>query len=455
MKLTVGEVRLAWALLVIGAGISYPSASRPGPITLAGIILALMPGTIALATKAGSPRIVDGLEHLLCETRGRLSLLAAVFSAILIGFTFNAYVAFMLSAVFCGVMWSADAAFGSAAWERRLGGWSAAALSTFVGLAMVEVVLAWGPVAQKFGTPAELARWGSRYPRGVWSNNFFRFRSPYEDTRRQPGVRRVIALGDSFTWGSKIASSDSTWPALLEQILTQMPGAPKTEVINTGRGGYATGNEAELLRRIGWQFDPDLVILQWLDNDAYVTVPQFGFVATGEKEEIRLVPPEYRTGWIRNSGILVLLERALTAYFIGVVEFNRKHFAPDSPGWLQEQRDFREIADSAARRCTPALLVVYPYLFPGHWTLETYPEKDIHRMVAEAGRNAGFQVLDLLPTFLAAGKDLKEWWGTAYDSHPGSGAQLLAARTIASYLEQHRLLADSSARQGACSRPVR
>ena len=365
--------------------------------------------------------------------------------------TFDPFVAFVLSGLGCSVLWSADLLLGSRTWERRLGGWAAVGLSGFLALAAVEAVLSWYPVARRLGTPAWHAHWGWRYESHVWDRNIFGFRSPYEDTRRRASVRRVIALGDSFTWGAHITSPDSTWPALLEQILTREPGAVPTEVINMGRPGFATGNEEEMLRRVGWQFDPDLVIVQWLDNDAQVTYRNFGVKEVVPRESVELLPDAYRTGWIRESGVLSLLERSLTGLFFPVLEVNRKHFAPGSPGWLEEQRKFHEMADSASQHCTPALLVLYPYLFPGHWTADTYPEKAIHRMVAAAGRSAGFQVLDLLPTFVAAGKDFKEWWGTAYDSHPGSDAQVVAAKAIASYIREHELLADSAPTAGHCS----
>ncbi len=71
-------------------------------------------------------------------------------------------------------------------------------------------------------------------------------------------------------------------------------------------------------------------------------------------------------------------------------------------------------------------------------------------MVAAAAQHAGLDVLDLLPAFVAAGKDFKDWWGTAYDSHPGGAAQVLAARTIANYFEEHKILADSTAGAGHC-----
>ena len=135
---------------------------------------------------------------------------------------------------------------------------------------------------------------------------------------------------------------------------------------------------------------------------------------------------------------------------MNVLEVNRRTFAPDTPGWLAMQQAFRERGDAGARHCRPVLLILYPYLFPGHWTLETYPERDIHQRVAAAAGSAGFDVLDLLPTFLSAGKDLKDWWGTAYDSHPGGTGQLLAAQAIANHIQQEGLLADSTAMRSRC-----
>jgi lysophospholipase L1-like esterase len=449
MKITVGKVRLAWVMLVILAAISYP-ATYVGPISVAGLLLAFLPGGVVLWTARGSARVIEGLRYLMNQPSGRLSLGGAFVLATLVGLTFNPFVAFALTGLFCGLVWSLDVLFGATAWEKGLVGWSVAGLSGFLTLAAVDAVLNWGPVARRLGTPSEVAAWGrDRYDVGPPRDydprtpNFFGFRSPYEDTRRRPGVRRVIALGDSFTWGSKIRSSDSTWPALLEHLLTQPPEGAPTEVVNMGHSGFSTGNEAELLRRIGWQFHPDLVIVQWLNNDPHVSLPNFGAEPHGA-EDVRLVPPQYRTGWIRNSGILALLERVLTSRFLNVLDIGRKEFAPNARGWLFEQERFREMGDSAARNCTPILLVLYPYLFPGRWTMATYPQKEIHGMVAAAARSARLEVLDLLPTFLTAGKDLKDWWGTAYDSHPGGAAQLLAARAIAGYIQDHRLLADST-----------
>lgn len=84
------------------------------------------------------------------------------------------------------------------------------------------------------------------------------------------GIFRVFALGDSFTFGPYL-SNQETWPALLEQ----MTGA---EILNGGEAGYHLHHQLELFRDRGHKSEPDLVILQVLDND----LPGYG-----EKHRIR------------------------------------------------------------------------------------------------------------------------------------------------------------------------
>jgi hypothetical protein len=104
---------------------------------------------------------------------------------------------------------------------------------------------------------------------------------------------------------------------------------------------------------------------------------------------------------------------------MNVLEVNRRTFAPDSPGWLAMQQAFREMGDAGARHCRPVLLILYPYLFPGHWTLETYPERDIHQRVAAAAGSAGFDVLDLAANVPLSGQGLEGLVGDSVRQSPG------------------------------------
>jgi lysophospholipase L1-like esterase len=77
--------------------------------------------------------------------------------------------------------------------------------------------------------------------------------------------RRVLALGDSLTYGQGVAD-DETLPVALEAAL-ERGGDRDWRVINSGHRGYATNQELGLLRELGPRLQPDLVLLLWFYND--------------------------------------------------------------------------------------------------------------------------------------------------------------------------------------------
>lgn len=68
-----------------------------------------------------------------------------------------------------------------------------------------------------------------------------------------PGVLRVVAVGDSFTFGNGVHVHEA-WPAALERRL----GA---EVINLGVAGYGVDQQLLMLESRGLRFQPDVVLL--------------------------------------------------------------------------------------------------------------------------------------------------------------------------------------------------
>ncbi|MBM4299952.1 MAG: hypothetical protein FJ121_00245 [Deltaproteobacteria bacterium] len=71
---------------------------------------------------------------------------------------------------------------------------------------------------------------------------------------------RILCLGDSFTFGPYLANHD-TYPGLLQQKY------PDKEVINAGICGYTIADEVSLLKQRAKYCEPDIIILQVLDND--------------------------------------------------------------------------------------------------------------------------------------------------------------------------------------------
>lgn len=78
---------------------------------------------------------------------------------------------------------------------------------------------------------------------------------------------RIVALGDSVTFGNDLAYAD-TWPAVLEREL-RAAGQP-VDVLDLGLGGYDTVQEVATLEDLGLAFHPEQVIVGYCVNDVGV-----------------------------------------------------------------------------------------------------------------------------------------------------------------------------------------
>lgn len=103
--------------------------------------------------------------------------------------------------------------------------------------------------------------WGTRV-----EVNSHGFRGP-ERAPEAPGRTRLIALGDSVTFGNDLAYAE-TWPAVLELELRALD--PGVDVLDLGLGGYDTAQEVATLADIGLAFRPAHVIVGFCVNDVGV-----------------------------------------------------------------------------------------------------------------------------------------------------------------------------------------
>jgi lysophospholipase L1-like esterase len=82
-----------------------------------------------------------------------------------------------------------------------------------------------------------------------------------------PSAYRILALGDSQTFGPYLANDD-TWPAWTENALRlHYRDADKVQVFNGAIAGYTIADELAYLREKGVAFKPDLVLLAVFEND--------------------------------------------------------------------------------------------------------------------------------------------------------------------------------------------
>lgn len=114
-------------------------------------------------------------------------------------------------------------------------------------------------------------------------------------TQKKRSETRIIALGDSFTFGEGVGDEE-TYPFFLEGLLKTC------SVLNLGVHGYGTDQAYLYLKTEGFQYSPDLVILgifvaesPW-SSSVYRNVLSFRdyakprFVAVGDRLVLRNVP---------------------------------------------------------------------------------------------------------------------------------------------------------------------
>lgn len=76
----------------------------------------------------------------------------------------------------------------------------------------------------------------------------------------------ILCLGDSFVMGVGV-ESEEIFLCLLEKYLNSDLEENRFVVINAGVQGYGTDQELSFLKKFGWDYKPDLVLLAFYPND--------------------------------------------------------------------------------------------------------------------------------------------------------------------------------------------
>lgn len=144
-------------------------------------------------------------------------------------------------------------------------------------------------------------------------NNQFGFNDRDYPLEKEPGTFRMVVVSDSFNWAG---GKTGNYTALLEEKFAQYYGKPQVDVINTGYPGTHTGEQLEMLKKYGLQYNPDLVVLgffvgnDFLDadpnrkriivNDIYIDIDRknevvwFGYPIIGKSRLLLFIQQKYK-----------------------------------------------------------------------------------------------------------------------------------------------------------------
>ena len=271
----------------------------------------------------------------------------------------------------------------------------------------------------------------------------------YRDLERAipkpPGVRRVVCLGDSFTWGVGVLFDDA-WPQRVERLLARRGG--RWEAVNLGEPGLNTAQEAAKLAGEGVAYEPDVVVLAYVLNDSEDANAAEARRAADWLEE-KHEAASGRRSLLDDSALVSLVRgriRATAENRRRIADFHAM-YAESYPGWAAGQGALRAIGGLCRARGVPLVVAIFP-LF-GNLLDESYPFAAEHAKVAQAAAEAGARVLDLLPRYRGLDWRLLVVDG-ADDEHPNEIAHRIAAQAIAHEVEEVLPRAEVA---GAAARP--
>jgi hypothetical protein len=258
----------------------------------------------------------------------------------------------------------------------------------------------------------------------------------YRDLERvQPkpaGVRRIVCLGDSFTWGVGILFDDA-WPQRVERTLSRTR-RETWEAVNLAEPGMNAVEQVSRLESEGFGYGPDVVVMAWVLNDSEDEDAAEARRARDWAEDERR-EPTLADAFAARSALFRLVRTRLHA----TVE-NRKRlsgyrsmYADAYPGWVKARRALAAMGGACRARGVPFVVVIFP-LFANPLDAR-YPFAELHAKVAQVAGEAGARVVDLLPHYSKVDWRLLVVNGSA-DEHPNEIAHRIAAQAIVRAMDE-------------------
>jgi len=322
-------------------------------------------------------------------------------------------------------------------------------VATSITLAFCEAVLRIPAIADRTIPPAHrvaMNRWSQdRYDDRtfiLWKDQTLR--SFHLNEEWTDDVATILVLGDSFTWGDKIRQTEETWPYVMERAMGEA-GEP-ARVISLARRGNTTVNEVEYLQTYGWDFYPDVVVVQYFLNDPLPSSPGFGH--QGQRwMKARVFPMGFsrrldrlfETSYLYSFLVDKWSNMVRTA--LGLKNLTLEDLHEDGfESWEETKRAVGKLADECRERDVPILFAMFPSFPNGGWLDHRYPYLRIHEKVRAVVEEKNIPFFDLRPVFAETDSEAKSWWALPTDAHPSAAGHDLAGRAIADEIKRMRLM---------------
>jgi lysophospholipase L1-like esterase len=226
------------------------------------------------------------------------------------------------------------------------------------------------------------------------------FRDVDHEVGRQKGVTRIVVVGDSVSEGNGVKTE-----AVFSRVLQAKLG-PGYEVINVAASGLNTPQEVHLFEAHGLQYEPDVVVLNFVLND----IDFYSNLAGQRRYYAEMDKRIGILGLSINPELKRLLKSSALIYFLKEQTGNliQRLSGVDSTGadyytglWSDERN--REKATTAFDRLLTlkkkhsfdVVVIIWPLIVE----YADYRFAWIHNWIEQEAEKRGFVSIDLLPEF--------------------------------------------------------
>jgi lysophospholipase L1-like esterase len=236
-----------------------------------------------------------------------------------------------------------------------------------------------------------------RSGRVTYRYNSAGFRDSEHALQKPAGVERIVVLGDSVTEGHEVEWKDVFAPVLQSKL------GDKHEVINIAAGGLNTPQEIHLFERVGLEYGPNLVVLNFVLNDVDFYTRVAAAQRAAELGDSRIatlnitIPPSVKR-LLKSSALLYFVKdrvESLRAAVLGTAEsgdyYERIWASADNRRKVTD--GFAKLAELRQKRQFDVVVVIWPLVTD----YQHYRLGWVHTWVAREAARVDFAVIDLLP----------------------------------------------------------
>jgi lysophospholipase L1-like esterase len=285
--------------------------------------------------------------------------------------------------------------------------------------------------------------------RGAWDGSYYQtnsrgWRGPEFAPTFAPSELRVVALGDSCTFGKAVEDSE-TWPRQLESMLREGVGASRSALVaNLGVNGYAARDYVNAYLSQAADCKPQVIVIGYNINDFPNVVRQVDAKVFHNDQNLRAM---FSHRWREQLGKLAMFRWLRNRYYdsnrerdfakVEALATEAGADAQTSPERMQlEEERLRKLVDACKESGAHVVLFLFPY--ESQVYLDKYARGPID-VVEGLARKLGVEHVPMLEEFRAEAQRSdppKRLFNRGDRYHPNAEGYAIVARTLKKFLDQ-------------------